>query len=453
MRRIMSGVAYNLSFERDGRSVKQWLIDAIAEDVATRHRAGEVLMAMSTGAPSVHTDLEGIEGELPDSHERDWRRACRDAIEQPDFPRKRFFVTVAACMIGANQEWLASIREQGDDPQYERVLARLQERVERAETEEQGEQHQRRIGRAICAAIQRECLHEQPGFEAFSMLALVMPGVVANAGPTLLEAPEAIDMLWASDSHAFAAEQALEKIGRPAAALYLDPLLEHFERSKEGRGYNAARTLASVGAGDQRTIGRLLDAMRDWPVDSVWNAASTLHAMGEPARAHHQALPVLLEMTESPDGQRRAAAACVLGAVARGLDDAVDPLLVLTRDPYADELGHGGHVVAGCAVTALGEIARQGDRVVPRLIAMLDSFHEFDPDMGYGGEHARLCGALQAFGPDEAAAAMPWLLRDLERRVKLDIDGWYGSDVLALIEHIGPAASEAVPLLEQLDAA
>jgi hypothetical protein len=181
----------------------------------------------------------------------------------------------------------------------------------------------------------------------------------------------------------------------------------------------------------------------------MWTAASALYLMGESARTHEQTLPVLLQLTASSDGPRRAAAAYALGGIARNIDDAVGQLLELTHDPYVDEHGYGGHLVAGYAMTALGNIGRQSDRVVPRLVEMLGTFEEFDSDMSYGGNHARLVAALQQFGRPPATV-IPAVIACLERSLSEGIDDWNDKDLLELLTSIGPDASSALPVLEKL---
>ena len=254
-------------------------------------------------------------------------------------------------------------------------------------------------------------------------------------------------MLIESKQHAYIAYEVLEKIGPASAPLFLD----HLVKKTRSRGFHDTKALASVGRGNTEVIAILLDGLKNWPVHGYWNAAQTLHEMGSSARNHDQAIPILLQLSESPEGPRRAAAAYALGGVARGIDDAIGRLLEMTYDECADEDDYG-HLVAGCAVTALGEIGRQPDRVIPRFMEMFDTFEEFDVDMGYGGCHARLCEALKSFGA-AASSAIPVLIRTLERGLTTDAEEAYDGDILDLLGSFGPAAIEAIPVLEKLDRA
>ena len=70
--------------------------------------------------------------------------------------------------------------------------------------------------------------------------------------------------------------------------------------------WRQATALASVGRGNLEVIRLLIDAIQNWRTDAAWGAASTLHAIGPSAREHEKTLPALLQLAESPEGQRRA---------------------------------------------------------------------------------------------------------------------------------------------------
>ena len=162
-------------------------------------------------------------------------------------------------------------------------------------------------------------------------------------------------------------------------------------------------------------------------------------------------LPALLRLTESADATRRAVAAYALGSVARGIDDAVDALLRLTHDESCDA-ETGGQIVVAYAMTALGEIGRQGDRVVPRLVELFDTFEEYDCDMGYGGPHQRQVEALLPFH-GEAVAAVPTIVHCLERSLEEDFDSWNEGAVLRCCGDWGRRRVLRYPVLEKLEAA
>lgn len=141
-------------------------------------------------------------------------------------------------------------------------------------------------------------------------------------------------------------------------------------------------------------------------------------------------------MSEQEDVAQRAAAAAALGRVTSGTDVALDRLLQLSRD---DDMW-----VRGLAITALGDVARQPERVVPRLIEALDDYDEFDPDWTYSSEHERVTEALKAFGHAAAPA-----LSALVARIR-NAEGEADREVIEILGRLGPIAREALPLLEEL---
>lgn len=81
----------DLSFVRGGRALHEWLPEVGSPDPRTSRRAGDALAAMFHALPSVHTDFEDIEGELPTDHEHTdaWRREVRgrsSGRSSPDAP-------------------------------------------------------------------------------------------------------------------------------------------------------------------------------------------------------------------------------------------------------------------------------------------------------------------------------------------------------------------------------
>jgi hypothetical protein len=406
------------------------------------------MMAMYYGVPSVHAEIE----KLPDSerHLDEWRRSVREAVEQSDFPRRTFFVGAAARLIGAHDDYLREVF--AGDEQFNRICDRLGERLNATANERERAQHLRRLGRALCASISRECYTERPPMEAMSFAFVTLQWVIEAAGPALLEAPEALWMLLETRNLKHVAEGALVRIGPSAAPLFLDYFVEKLQGAELEGHFSESNVLASLGHGNVEVIRLLLLAMESWRVVTMWSAAYTLYQMGASARKHDQTIRTLLRLTKSPDGQRRAAAAYVLGGVARGMDEPVGPLLELTYDKHADEQGYGGHIVAGCAMTALGEIGRQPEQVVPRILEMFDTFEEFDSDMGYGGIHARQVEALKRFGR-AAVSAVPVVTRCLEQRLIEGVDQWNDGDLLELLRGFGRDATPALPVLRQLDIA
>jgi hypothetical protein len=432
-------------FQGGGRTLAAWLPELVSVDHSTRQAAGDAMFAMYCGVSSVHDELT----EAPDAEPQQaaWRIAVRNAIEMPEFPPRSFFLSAAARLVGAHDDYMRQIMQ--SDPQYERVCERIDGRLD-AVTNEQGLAIEyRRLGRAMCAAIERVCKSETPNFEATSLAYFMLQWVIEAAGPAILEAPEAIWMLLESRGMHFIAEKALVEAGPQAASLFLPYYVEKFEATYSGASFNESKVLASIGRGNREVIAISLRAIETGGERLAWEAASTLYHMSVEACSHEEAIPELLRLTAHDDAERRAAAAFALGGVARNSDDAISRLLQLTLDESVNY--QGGYIVAGYAATALGEIRRHADCVVPRLAEMLATFQEFDPDMEYGGRHARIAEALLQFGP-AAAAATSTIIERLETYLdgNEDLEDASDGELTRLLRAIGPEARSALPVLRSL---
>src|SRR3954451_19193898 len=96
------------TFVRDGRPLHEWLPELVSPDTRLLSLAGDAVSAMFYAVPSVHTDLDEIEGGLPTAgaHADAWRRAVRESVERSDFPRRPFFVNAAMHLTKSHADWL-----------------------------------------------------------------------------------------------------------------------------------------------------------------------------------------------------------------------------------------------------------------------------------------------------------------------------------------------------------
>ena len=137
-----------------------------------------------------------------------------------------------------------------------------------------------------------------------------------------------------------------------------------------------------------------------------------------------------------------------LGSVTRGTDAAVDFLLAQSE---SDNIW-----VKRAALVSLGTIARQPERVVPRLIRALNDYEEPDPDSLYNGRHEVVTDTLRAFG-DAAGAAVPALIERIEEGMTQtkNADGTVAQTreidpgVVSALVTIGEPAIAALPTLER----
>jgi len=96
----------------------------------------------------------------------------------------------------------------------------------------------------------------------------------------------------------------------------------------------------------------------------------------------------------------------------------------------------------GVAIDAMRYFSACPEDCIPVLIDAIDTFVEFDPDQSHGGPPARISQVLELFGARAGAAAVP-LARHLE-----DVEGDWPRCVLNALAAMGPAAAEAILLLE-----
>lgn len=101
----------------------------------------------------------------------------------------------------------------------------------------------------------------------------------------------------------------------------------------------------------------------------------------------------------------------------------------------------------GEAIRALGLFRDFADEVVPVLIDAFEAFEEYDPDYTYHGMHERVCDAIRELGP-AAKATVPRLIEYLQEFRASDESWASPRDVLLTLKALGPAASEALPVLE-----
>lgn len=447
----------DLSFAREGKPLHQWLLELISSDPTVRKSASDAVMAMMWGVPSIHTDLNDIDGGLRDMRSL-WERAVREAVEHPTFPRKVFFTEAAYKLVEAYRRYMDAFAE--PKARLNRRLAIIDERLSATKDNAERKKLMSLRRRAMTADTSRDMPELIP--DAMSVDNAMLTIALEVAGPAWLEAPDTLRMLLASKSHRPLGLKALEAIG-PAAKEFTASILEAQEQ-----GEDVSAVLASIARTDSNVIERMLTTIEDAtaraskspepaPVDDVWSqdfwqsfygrdhvwpAARTLTQQGRGAldspEVGQRVIPILLNLSRSCYFGHRGAAAFALGPLGILVDEPtraaiVDRLLEMTRD-------HAG--VAGRAIDSLGQIAADATRVVPRLAELFDEFEEFDPDTN--SYHERLCRALECFGP-AAAPAVPRLVTALEA---YPLDDEAPRHLFRVLSAIGPAAASALPHLK-----
>lgn len=431
------------SFVREGRGLHEWLPELSSASVGTRNRAGSAVIAMYQAVPSGDTDHAEMEITARSafvSHEGAFVREVELACARPEFPRRAFAMSSAAFLTGAHADFMKQM--QATDPQYERILDKLDVRLDLARSEEARAAHFRRLGRALCASIARDERRQEnePLPVMISEASMALSFALKGAGPAFLEAPEALWMLLESKGTHHHAVEMLERLGPRATGLFLGYFLEQLSAGTSDGCYNDVRATGVLARGSLAGIRTLLDLTAHHSDRVAQGAYWALGHVGPKAAECPEAVPVLRQRLRSRRGLDRANAPGALAAIAPDAEGLIETLLELTRD-------EDWTVVAG-AIESLGRLARQPALVVPRLIELLDAYEEVDCDEGYHGDHARVCRALSAFGP-AAAPAVPRLIELLREAFK-EGESFNGNDLVETLGAIGPAASAALPLIDPL---
>lgn len=453
-------VPADYSFARAGRDLTDWLLDAVSTDRATRKAAGKMLLAMRYAVPTLDTDTDDIDGEImSESHAAAFQAAVESCVLASNFPGREFIEQLAEGIIVSQIEWvrLCNIREE----QTNRVMDRIEAKRRADRSERDAERWNRRMRKALCGDTKFEDAKLNALNDATHFLIMFN-----TLGKSIERGPNAIRRLLTDSHHRHSAVEALEKASPEFAALMLVDVLN--APPGDGVAVSASGVIARAIPADTRRfteacdeleslLSRPLDLSSDddseafhksfYSLEAGWHIAGIFTRLGSAACTQypdsHRVIPLLLRMLDDDHLGRRAAGATALGECSEGADSdllnlVVDRLLLLSYDhPW----------VSGRAIDALGRLAVNADKVVPRLVDLFDSFEEFDPDEGYGGSHSRVCRALKGFG-EKAASAIPKMSRVLQDVVAGELDDDC-SDILQLAAHLGPAVSALTPELER----
>jgi hypothetical protein len=461
----MSMQALDLSFERAGRSLADWLRDLVADDTATRLAAGQALKAIHWGVTNIHLDLRKVDFKSwPDAKQRGERvqEAIRAAVADPAFPTRKFVRRLIALRIAVSDDWLARIERGGIDapsPAEEGVLKRLAATT----AEAQGIEAARRLMRWRCAGVFRRLKRGNPNFKGAE--------AVTPAGSLAMTVFDALDSvlladrpgLWRMLAHKLLfldAARALARIG-PAAVEFTGFFLDQLDAEDVRSHYNGAPALGSIGRDDPVVIDALLRRAINGSEKVRTGAILALGHAGPPLAGRLEvALDILHGATYKAELVH--AAIWALASVGRVNQHALKRVLELAvpRPPrwltkvfHPEDRWNATMLERGTAISALHRFPRSADTVVPVLVDAFDNFEEFGRDQEEDGEHARVCRALSAFGA-QAVPIIPRLARYLDE-VSLRTDGAWSAPnaVCRLVASLGPPAAPCLPALERLRSA
>ncbi len=453
----------DISFEREGRSLRRWLQELVAEDSATRRAAGEALQAMMYGVPSVHTDLAEIEwdslGAISEQGDR-FNNAVRSVLKSPEFVTKGFVRKLILYRMALKDDWRRRMDKahQQDDTSntYQDLLFK---RFEAADGNLERTEAARRYMRWVCASMARNLKESQNAYAGAESLAApgAMAAIVFDSLDTALLAdrPGLHVMLADKDTRHYAA-RALARIGPPAvdfAAVFFEEL-----DARPSQFFDGSRTLGSIGRDDPDVIDGLLKRLRSGSSEIRAGAAAALFHAGPPLAGR---LEVALDLLIGATLEAGLVCAAVPALASLGRDNEVAFLQVLelakprpprwrTDENFPDYRYDEVLAERGAAINSLPHFRQFAERVVPVLVDALDTFEEYDPDWQYQGEYERVCVALEPFGP-LAAPAVPRLVQFLEEwPTQPEHNREWPQAVFRVLAAIGAPAAEALPSLEQL---
>jgi HEAT repeat protein len=223
---------------------------------------------------------------------------------------------------------------------------------------------------------------------------------------------------------------------RKESHLFVGALIKALDDSSLDVRQVSVSVLGNLGSSASGAIPRLLQILKD-PSDHPNLRGSVADDLARIGHCEQQAVPVLLDCSESTSWRLRTGAARALGKLGGKRQEVVSALLKTLDDPNDS--------VRGNAAEALGCLGQRPEQCVPALVRLLRSLRAYDGDNDPRGS---ILAALGRFGR-YSAQAVPSLIELAENKsIKT---GLKRRAIIALGE-IGPAAIESVPNLRAMAA-
>lgn len=415
----------------DNLPLSHWLLELVSPDIHRRQRASDVLMNLYGAS------MESHPGDAPAEH---FGRLVRDAATSPGFDTRAFILALTDLMPSAQAQRMDLYHQ--DTARFNRIVGRIDQQLDAKPDRRRRKALQNRRTRALRASV---CDTRSTVAQHQSMLLSqqVTAGFVFTAlDELLLLAPDRLRTLLRHNSERYHITALLTKLG-PKAADFFPDLLALLDATPDDGHFDSATALAETARGDAGRVRQILARIDSPRPAVVTGAASALYRLGRDATDLAPEVVERLLCLATDDATNRVPAIYALGPVTRGTPVAVNLLLALSESPDPS--------VKGASLYALGEIAQDPAKVIPRLIRALDDFEDPNPDEWYHSDHSKVTRALANFGP-AAAPAVPALLRHLHRK---DSDGagtlpTPDRGILSALAAIGPAAHPALSTLERL---
>jgi hypothetical protein len=359
-------------------------------------------------------------------------------VNQPSFPAAEFVQNTMALELALHESWCAKTNEE---------IAREKEE-DKADLEKLGEQpteaDRKRYLRRVWIRLLRDCkkISEEEPHEIFTTGSALVR-VIEALGVELLPAADILREMLLTKHQAYLASNAIGRMGRNGLEFY-DDLLAGLKR--DDPNFACSRALGAVLKAAPEKIPEVLRLACESRGGEQVAAISAIATCGRAATEAFPEVEVQLRaiLNANPDGVLWYQTVVALGKCGR-TSETVNCLL---SHLDSDDPGRKGEIML-----ALGDVALEPGLIVPRLIELLDTFQEYDPDWCYQGGHERVVHALRGFGR-HAVSAVPALIRHVwTTPQKFRTEGKLverpapDEEVIKLLGEFGPFAKEALPAL------
>lgn len=419
-------MATNDRFFFENRPLVDWLLQLVNEDAVKRKGAASVIVSQFFMPEKLILEA----GKGSDELLLEFSAAVRCSVGSPDFPAADFVRNALALKMALHESWCEQIKMdlKRQDAADDADLAKLGDNPTEAE--------KRRYVRRVWIRCLRDCkkiAEEEP--HELTSTGITLGYVIESLGEELLPAADLLREMMSIRGQAYMASDAIARMGRPGLEFY-DDLLRGL-KSGDGNHY-CAKALGALLKAAPEKIPEVLQLASASVGAQQTSAISALGYCGKSATEFCPEVEtrLLAILKSNPECKLWYAVVGALGECARSFNT-VDTLLALLN---SGDTGQKGEIIS-----ALGRMGVEPNRVIPRLIEMLDAYEEYDPDWQYYGEHGRVVGALRGFG-SAAVAAVPALIRHIWQKEHSDPD----DEVIKLLGELGAAAREALPGLAQV---
>lgn len=429
----------NERFKYEGRHLREWMLQLVEEEPERRLEAATVISNKSYG----DVDITAAPVDWNPERERaEFQKAILEVLRQEGFPATEYVQKLFILSMLLEEQRMAEWRkrQQHDDEIFDRFAKKMGDSPSQTELK-------RYIKRA-CIHIRRECQATENQRDEPLSSRIAISTVIDALGVELLPAAEQIRVMLKETHQAYIASGAICRMGPKAIEFYPD-LVEGL-KLEDLNGYYAK----PLGYLLRHYPGKVKD-IHELTSDS--NPIIRRNAISVLTHCGRETIRQFPEIESSARERMQAASegewfswVWLLGKTATS-SATVTLLLEVTKSNKCEQVG--------TALSCLGEMRTESERVGPRLIELIDEFEEYDPDWGYHGEYGRIIDALQKLG-DAAKPAIPKLAAHIwskpqdyyTKDFKLAKRSDPNEDVITFLMRYGTEAQEALPALREMKA-